>query len=292
MPTLLHYAAFAEGPGGGNPAGVMPDADGLDAADMQAIAAEAGHPETAFLVALGAGAYRVRYFSPRIEVPFCGHATIASAVALFDRDGETALRFDTPVGPVPVTIATRDGGAVATLTSVGTRVETVAPGLLADALAALDWQGSDLDPALPPRVAFAGARHLVLAAASRARLRALDYDFDALVRCMRAHDLTTVDLVWRESQKRFHARNPFPVGGIVEDPATGAAAAAFGGYLRALGLVPVPTEIEVLQGEDMGRPSRLRVGIDADPNSGIRVSGAAVPIAPPQVIDATAKVCA
>lgn len=290
MPTLLQYAAFAEGPGGGNPAGVVLDADGLDAAAMQAIAAEAGHSETAFLVATGAGGYRVRYFSPRIEVPFCGHATVASAIALFEGSGSTALRFDTPIGPVPVVVEARDGVAVATLTSVAPRIETVPPVLLTDALAALGWQASELDPALPPRVAFAGARHLVLAAADRARLRALDYDFDALARSMRAHDLTTVDLVWRETRTRFHARNPFPVGGIVEDPATGAAAAAFGGYLRALDLVPVPAEIEVLQGDDMGRPSRLRVGIDADPGSGIRVGGGAVRIAPPQALDTLARV--
>lgn len=290
MPTLLHYAAFAEGPGGGNPAGVVLDADGLDAAAMQAIAAEAGHSETAFLIAVGAGEYRVRYFSPRIEVPFCGHATVASAIALFERSGDTALRFDTPVGPVPVVVEARDGVAVATLTSVAPRIEAVPPALLADALAALGWQASELDPALPPRVAFAGARHLVLAAADRARLRALDYDFDALARSMREHDLTTVDLVWRETHTRFHARNPFPVGGIVEDPATGAAAAAFGGYLRALDLVPLPAEIEMLQGDDMGRPSRLRVGIDADPGSGIRVGGRAVRIAPPQALDKPAPV--
>ena len=54
---------------------------------------------------------------------------------------------------------------------------------------------------------------------------------------MAARDWTTVQLVWREDADAFHARDPFPPGGVVEDPATGAAAAAFGGYLRALGLV-------------------------------------------------------
>jgi PhzF family phenazine biosynthesis protein len=162
------------------------------------------------------------------------------------------------------------------LTSVAPRVETAAPALVAEVLAALGWRGDELDPALPPRVAFAGARHLVLAAATRARLADLDYDFDALERIQRDHDLTTVDLVWRETQVSFHARNPFPVGGVIEDPATGAAAAAFGGYLRALGLVETPATIDIRQGDDMGRPSRLRVGIG--PEGGIRVSGQAVRI--------------
>ncbi len=84
-------------------------------------------------------------------------------------------------------------------------------------------------------------------------------------------------LVWRESERVFHARNPFPVGGVVEDPATGAAAAAFGGYLRAVGAVREPVTVRIRQGEDMGRPSELLIAVDpADART--RVTGQAVPI--------------
>jgi PhzF family phenazine biosynthesis protein len=276
MPTLLRYAAFTDTPLGGNPAGVVLDADGLSEARMQAVATEVGYSETAFLTAAGPGRYRVRYFSPRMEVPFCGHATIASAIALFHSAGETSPRFETPVGEVPVAVREGAEGPVATLTSVAPRVEAADTEMVAEVLAALRWRDDELDPALPPRVAFAGARHLVLAAATRARLADLDYDFKAMSRIQREHALTTVDLVWRETQILFHARNPFAVGGVVEDPATGAAAAAFGGYLRALGLVRTPADIEIRQGDDMGRPSRLRVGIDTA--GGIRVGGQAVRI--------------
>jgi PhzF family phenazine biosynthesis protein len=89
--------------------------------------------------------------------------------------------------------------------------------------------------------------------------------------------LTTLQLVWRESPSVFHSRNPFPVGGIVEDPATGAAAAALGGYLRAIGAVPVPGTITIFQGQDMGRPSQIHVEIPKA--GGIVVSGEAVWIA-------------
>ena len=75
------------------------------------------------------------------------------------------------------------------------------------------------------------------------------------------------------SRATFHARNPFPPGGVVEDPATGAAAAALGGYLREGGHVQPPAEVVVLQGADMGRPSRLIVGIPAEPSAGIRGDG-------------------
>jgi PhzF family phenazine biosynthesis protein len=78
-----------------------------------------------------------------------------------------------------------------------------------------------------------------------------------------------------------HARDPFPVGGVVEDPATGAAAAAFGGYLRAIGQVPAPRRITIVQGEDMGRRSELTVDVDLrDPR--VTVTGAATRITEPE----------
>lgn len=272
--TPLRYTAFSHTPTGGNPAGVVLDATGLEAGEMQRIAAEIGYSETAFLQRREDGDYDVRYFSPQAEVPFCGHATIASAVALAEREGAGVRKFHTRAGVVPVAAYGDGNGFSATLTSVVPHVEQPEAMLLAAVLAALDWSAEELDPNLPPRIAYAGARHLVLAAATRDRLARLDYDFDALKALMLSHDLTTVDLVWRESANVYHARNPFPVGGIVEDPATGAAAAAFGAYLRELALVSAPATITIHQGEDMGRPGLLTIKIDEAPE--IRVSGQAV----------------
>ena len=146
------------------------------------------------------------------------------------------------------------------------------------ALEALHWVAADLDPGYPAAVAYAGARHLVLVTRTRERLAALDYDFDALAALMRARDLITLQLVWPESTDRYHARNPFAGSGVVEDPATGAAAAALGGYLRSLGAVPAAHEFTISQGVDMGRPSELQVRLLAD-EPGVRVSGYAFPIA-------------
>ncbi len=277
--NILHYSAFTTDPAGGNPAGVVLDATGADDDEMLRIAADLGYSETAFLTPHGDGRFGVRYFSPLAEVPFCGHATIASGAAYAQQHGPGLLRFDTRAGLIEVaTAVSPDGTATATLTSVEPRTEPIAGDDLAELLDALGWAPGDLDPELPPRVAFAGARHPIVAAATRKRLADLDYDMPALAALMRRRDWTTVDLVWRESPNVYHARNPFPPGGVVEDPATGAAAAAFGGYLRELTLVTPPTTVTVYQGADMGRPSVLTVGIDADPRSGIAVSGTAVPI--------------
>ncbi|MCQ6551790.1 PhzF family phenazine biosynthesis protein [Streptomyces sp. C10-9-1] len=283
-PEVLRYTAFSADPAGGNPAGVVLDARGLRDAEMLAVAAELGYSETAFLTPPPAGtdagegrAFAVRYFSPRAEVPFCGHATVAAAIALGERIGPGELLFATRAGRVPVSVAERDGRLHATLTTVEPAVEAVRDADLTEALGALGWPAADLDPAIPPRIAFAGARHLVLGAATRGRLADLDYDVDRLTALMHRLDLTTVQLVWREGPDVFHVRDPFPVGGVVEDPATGAAAGAFGAYARELGLVPPESTLTLHQGEDMGRPGVLTVDLRAgDPR--VRVTGTGVPL--------------
>jgi PhzF family phenazine biosynthesis protein len=211
-------------------------------------------------------------------VPFCGHATIATAVALAERDGPGRVELATAGGPVPVATARDAAGHVtATLTSVPPAVHDLADSDLEALLAILGWSREDLDPELPPRVGFAGAFHPILPVATRSTLAALDYDFERAGELMAARDWTTLQVVWRESELRFHSRNPFPPGGVVEDPVTGAAAAAFGAYLREQGAVSPPAAVTILQGADMGRPGVLTVGIAAD-RPGIDVTGTAVPI--------------
>lgn len=277
---VLRLAAFTVDGAGGNPAGVVIADDHPPEVQMRRVAAEVGYSETAFLAPLGQRTWRVRYFSPQIEVPFCGHATIASGVALAARDGVGTFNLETNIGQVPVhTRIEADGGIEATLVSVPPAVAAAEPGLVGRALALLGWRHTELDRSLPPAVAYAGERHLILAAATADRLARLDYDFDGLRDLMRAHDLTTVDLVWRESPLVFHARNAFPVGGVVEDAATGAAAAAFGAYLRWHGAVTPPARVTVFQGAQMGRPSRLTVEL-VDGDERVRVSGTGSPIGP------------
>ena len=280
--AVLRYTAFDVDGEGGNPAGVVLDARGMDDTRMQQIAAEVGFSETAFLTndeGLGEGRFRIRYFSPVAEVAFCGHATIATAVALAEHRGVTGdLRLVTSAGEVGVETWPENGRILASLTSLAPAVREVDEADLASALTALRWDAAELDPKLPPRIASAGNNHLVLAASSRARLADLDYDTEALGDLMARRGWTTVHLVWRETGTVFHARDPFPPGGVVEDPATGAAAAAFGAYLRSLELVTPPVRVTIHQGQDMGRPSRLLVDVPPGNGSGIKVSGTAMPI--------------
>lgn len=275
---LSRVAAFTRTPGGGNPAGVWIDEVLPSPEEMQAIAAAVGYSETVF-IAPAAGARRhARYYSPLAEVPFCGHATIAAGV-LLGQGGECGrLWLDTRVGEIALDIALDASSAppapVASLTSVATAQSALPPGLLDETLALLGWPHAALDSELPATLAYAGALHLVLAVRERAQLSVLSYPFEALKALMLKHGLTTLQLVWREHATRFHARNPFPVGGIVEDPATGAAAAALAGWLRDAGLLPAPFSLQIVQGEDMGRPSLIEV--EAPAAGGIVVRGRGV----------------
>lgn len=274
---ILRYTAFSSAPSGGNPAGVVLDAAGLDDAVMLETAARVGYSETAFATPQADGSVVLRYFSPGTEVPFCGHATIATAVAYAHHRGTGLLRFRTKAGDVPVTTSvSADGSIIATLISVRPRTADISDEDADELLGALRWSTADLEPELPLRAAFAGAWHPVVAVSSRERLARLDYDFPRLADLMRRKDWATVDLIWRESPEIYHARNPFPPGGVVEDPATGAAAAALGGYLRELGLIPVSRTFTVLQGSDMGRPGRILVAVPVEPHSGISITGTAV----------------
>lgn len=213
--------------------------------EMQRIAAEVGFSETAFAASTGTG-WRVRYFSPESEVPFCGHATIALGAALALRYGDGV--FALALNHADITVEGRRNGSViaAALQSPPTR-------------------------SLPAPVLLASA---VLALKTREALASIKYDLNAGRSLMKREGVVTIILAHAETAQLFHTRNPFAFGGVYEDPATGAATAAFAGYLRDTAW-PHAGAIDVVQGEDMGMRSRLRAKIPPPPGSSIRVSGTA-----------------
>lgn len=273
---VLRYAAFTDRANGGNPAGVSLLGVMPPETEMQRVAEEVGYSETAFVVPSEGGDYDIRYFSPDREISFCGHATIAAGVALSDDNPHLArVVFRTRTDAVPVSLRRQGRTTQATLTSPPTTHASVAGRALDATLAAFGWSKRVLDPGLPPAVASAGANHLIVPLADREDLAAMDYDFEALRTLMLHHGWTTVALMWQETIDRYHARNAFAVGGVIEDPATGAAAAAFGGLLRALGMAPVSRRFTIVQGVDMGRPSLLEVTLPTRSDR-VEVTGGAV----------------
>lgn len=102
----------------------------------------------------------------------------------------------------------------------------------------------------------------------------MTYDLNAGRELMDRAGLVTIILVYAETDQLFHTRNPFASGGVYEDPATGAATAAFAGYLRDINW-PHQGVINIVQGEDMGMRSLLQAEIGPELGSSIRVSGTA-----------------
>jgi len=270
--NILKIAAFSYQGKGGNPAGVVFSDTMPPAEEMLKIAAEVGYSETAFLVKQDTG-WRVRYFAPAMEVPFCGHATIASGAALGERFGEGNYKLFLNQGEISVRAErSADGNFIATLQSPETWSKE-APGEYVDKiLAAFNLNEDDLDPQFPIRFAFAGAKHLIIAVKDRKMLADMRYQFDVVKSLMADEGLVTISILWRESDEVFHSRNAFASGGVYEDPATGAAAAALAGYLRDINWRGKKS-FTILQGEDMGVPSRLQVQYSSKIGESISVSG-------------------
>lgn len=279
--TILRLTAFSDDPEGGNPAGVVLDAAGMTDAEMLAIAAEVGYSETAFLTPHKdrENSYQIRYFTPEAEVAFCGHATIASGIALGRQQGDGIYELSTNAGPVEVDVTVAGSAVVATLTSPPATLQPLDPDLVYDILEALDWDEEDLDSRFTPAVGFVGNAHPILVADSRERLASLDYDYDVLRELMIENGWTTLQLVFPDEGdphgRRWHSRNPAPSVGIYEDPATGSAAAALGAYFRDTGVYGTGDHVTIFQGDDMGRPSSIMLTIGG---SRMKVSGTATDI--------------
>jgi len=269
--TVLRLAAFSQNGLGGNPAGVafydsMPSAE-----EMMSIAKEIGYSETAFLVKQN-DSWRVRYFAPELEVPFCGHATIALGAALGERFGEGTYKLILNNSEISVSAKKSGSGMSATLQSPETWSKDAPQEYVNRILAAFNLTKDQLDAHFPVRIAGAGATHLIIFVKDRQTLADMKYPFEEVRALMAEQNLVTISLLWQESDSVIHSRNPFAAGGVYEDPATGAAAAALAGYLRDISWQGAKT-FTILQGEDMGVPSRLNVSFTEKSGESISVSG-------------------
>jgi PhzF family phenazine biosynthesis protein len=208
------------------------------------------------------------------EVPFCGHATISLGAALAHRHGDRTFQLNLNNAVISVT-GRLDGTTIAAaLQSPPTRSASLDPSQQNALLDLFGYSIDDLDMKIPPARIHGGADHVVLALRSRQALARMDYDFERGRALMERAGLVTVALVTVETPQFFHVRNAFAAGGVVEDPATGAAAAAFAGYLRDIGW-PHGGAIDIVQGEDMGLRSLIHAEIGKAAGSSIRVSGTA-----------------
>lgn len=277
--------AFTEERFKGNRAGVVFDADGLSRGEKQQIAAEIAAPETAFVSQSERADYKVEFFTPTTEVNFCGHATIATfyMLAALERvqlaTGVVRITQETKAGVLPVAIERRAGRIFVSMKQRRPQFAEVrvAPWVVADALGiAVD----ELHAGYAVGVSNTGNWHLMVPVVSKSVLDSISYAPDKLSAILTAHDAITAHVFYPGADGLYFARNFCPTIGIPEDPATGAAAGAFGAYLARTGkLVEGVNELRIVQGEAMGRVSHLAVAVqiaDGDVED-VEVSGTAVP---------------
>lgn len=273
---IQKLSSFSDGHSGGNPAGVVIDTQLPSSVEMQKIAAKVGFSETAFAMP-ESEFWRVRYFSPETEVPFCGHATIALGAALVEQYGDGEFQLKLNNAAISVSGIKSNGLIKASLQSPSTRSEPADALLVEEVLKLFGYTEQDLDHSLPIHYAQAGATHIIIALNSREKLAQMKYDLDRGRELMNAYGLVTIALIFSETPQTFHVRNAFASGGVIEDPATGAAAAAIAGYLRDINW-PHKGDVTIIQGEDMGLRSIINMEIPHTLGTSIRVSGTVRPL--------------
>ena len=257
---------FTTKPLEGNQLGVFLDARGLSGELMQQTARELNLSETVFfLPPQTTGDARIRIFTPARELPFAGHPVLGSAFVLADLLGQASVTLETGVGLIPVTI---DGTFGQMEQQVPTHQPYERDGEL---LAALGVSAS----VLPVEVYENGPRHVYVALASAEEVASLKPDITSLG----DHDAGVS--CFAGSGTSWKTRMFAPSIGVAEDPATGSAAGPLAVHLARHGRIGFGEQIEISQGAEIARPSRLyaRVEGTADTIEHVYVGGSAVVVA-------------
>ena len=257
----------------GNQLAVFTDARDLDPITMQALAKEMSFSETAFVLPpQSADAdVRIRIFTPEHELSFAGHPTLGSAFVLGGPLQKMVIRLETGAGVVPVELE-REGARIV-FGWMDQPIPTWEPFPQPDFLLAL--LGVERS-GLPVELYHLGPSHTLVELGSPEEVARLTPDFGALAR------LTTggVDCFARAGGG-WKARVFVPGAGVNEDAATGSAAGPLAVHLARHGRVAFGEEIEIVQGVEMGRPSKLHARVDGSPEriERVRVGGCAVTVA-------------
>jgi trans-2,3-dihydro-3-hydroxyanthranilate isomerase len=263
---------FTDTPLTGNQLAVFTDARDLDADTMQRLAREMNFAESVFVLPKeGDGHVRIRIFTPANELPFAGHPVLGTAFALAGPLQLGLIRLETGVGVVPVELE-REGARI----SFG-RMEQPVPrwepfDATDELLAVLAVEGSQL----PVELYHLGPTHVYVALERPEQVAALAPDFGALAR------VTTAGVnCFAPSGGRWKTRMFAPAHGVPEDAATGSAAGPLAVHLARHGRIGFGEEIEIEQGVEIGRPSKLYARVDgsAERIERVEVGGAAVIVA-------------
>ena len=271
MTEFVFYDVFTRERFGGNPLAVIPDATALDEDDLQRIAREFNFSETTFFLPPEDPRHdaQVRIFTPTQEIPFAGHPTIGTAIALSELGQiQSSAVFELGVGPLAVTV---DGGSASFVTRTPLRTWD---GLTADVVSRAISQPEDAvrTDRHPPVIASAGLPFAIAELSGDAALEAAQADvsvfreFEASWPAPAHFDL----LVYLRDGPDIRARMFATLDGIPEDPATGSAAAALAAFLGQL--EGQSAQFSITQGVEMGRPSLIHAEVEVADGAPVAVT--------------------
>lgn len=274
MVTIHIVDAFTDTPETGNRAGVVLDAGALNATEMQDIAAFAGFSETAFVLPAQGPDHdlQVRYFTPQIEVPICGHATIATHFLRASVSGDSSypLNVLTGAGILPVEVSKDDQGFRVSMTQgaveYGPLLDTEELDLLA---AALGLEHSDFADGLPAQIVSTGHSKVIIPIQSRDVLDGLKPDAELLTSLSKkigCNGFFPVVLDRSGGALETYGRMFAPAIGISEDPVTGNANGPTGAYLVKHGIIQLSDSFSYPghQGHKMGKPGTVFVTLSLE----------------------------
>lgn len=261
---------FTDTPLTGNQLAVFTDGRDLDEATMQGLAREMNFSETVFVLPPEDGGHaRIRIFTPASELPFAGHPVLGSAFVLAQPLQLVEIRLETKSGVVPVTLE-REGPRI-----VFGRMQQPIPDWEPFAEAEELQEALGVRSGLPVELYHLGPTHVYLELGSEDEVAALRPDFGALERFDAGINC------FAGSGARWKTRMFAPGSGVAEDPATGSAAGPLAIHLARHGRIGFGDEIEISQGAEISRPSKLYARVDgsAERIDRVEVGGSAVIVA-------------
>ncbi|MCK1989831.1 PhzF family phenazine biosynthesis protein [Lysinibacillus fusiformis] len=284
---FFYVDAFTTETFGGNPAGVIPNAENLTDEDMQKIANELNLSETAFLLPTSnADAnYKIRYFTPTKEVDFCGHATLGTAWLMATKynwiDKDDKIVFESNIGLIPVKWLMENNELTrVSMTQVRPQVKSIdiSPVVVANLVGIHE---TEIDDRYPIKIANTGVPHLMVPVKTRQAIDQAEPNLNELKKMNNDFNISTTHLFTFDTNGQFdiYTRDFCPNIGIDEDPVTGAANGALGGYLYLENILAQQERHQLMigQGHTINRPGILYVTITPDGESAIiEVAGAAV----------------
>ena len=268
---IYQVDAFTKTKLAGNPAGVVTNAEGLTDQQMQQIARELNNSETAFIspATTDQADIQIRFFTPTMEVPICGHATIGANFARAvenNLDSQTIIQ-QTGAGNLPIDILKTDDSYQITMTQGKISVNDPLPDeIQTEIIQALGITEKQRNQSCPMAIASTGAAKVMIAVDSLETLNNLAPDLEALkiITPKIACNGYFVFVITPNEKELVHGRMFSPANGINEDPVTGNANGPLGAYLVKYNLVKTDGdlfEFSIIQGEKIKRPGTMNVKV-------------------------------